>query len=408
MQVFTYRARNARGELISDTISASSLADASRTLRSEGKFVLEISQGVRRVDVAGVEQVRISEAARRVRREEVVEFCHQLSVMLEAGVPLRDALEAFRTQSADGRPFGKVIDFVAEDVQGGSSLSSALSRWPKVFPKLMVSLVEASEASGTMALMLGRVGKYLSKELKTRKQIKGALTYPCVMMMLAVSVTIFLLTTVLPRFASIYSQRSAELPAPTKFMLGVSNMWSSHWPAILTGVVVIFAGIMMGARTFHGRRAIDWLKIHVPVISSMYRKLYLTRAMRTMSTLILSGVDLMETLSAIRGVTVNAYYEEMWDDVQHDLEEGRRLSAAMESRNLIPQNVIQMIVAGEQSGRLGPITERIGEVSEEELDDAVGRVTRFIEPVMIGVMGALVGFVAIALLLPIFSISSQM
>lgn len=280
-----------------------------------------------------------------------------------------------------------------------------MARWPRVFPPITVTLVKASEASGTMALMLGRVSQYMNKELKTARQIKSAVAYPCVMIVLSLVITVFLVTVVLPRFASIYAKRAALLPAPTKIMLALSAFLQEHWLTIAMTLVTLGVLAALFLRTRYGRLSVDWTKLHLPVVGSMYRQLFLTRSARTLATLIVSGVDLLEAVAITRGLTNNVYYQSLWKQVEFDLEQGRSLSNSFSQNRLISPSVVRMVSAGEATGRLGPVMEQIGQTAEEELDEAITRTTQYLEPAMIGVMGAVVGFVAIAMLLPIMTIS---
>jgi len=404
MELFSYQARDARGGLVSGTIEAGSVTEAGKALRRDGMYILEITEGVLRHEDSIEEAFENRQASRGAKREEVIDFSHQLSVMLETGVPLGEALGTI-VDNSSSIGFRRVISIVNEDVSSGTTLSSSLARWPKVFPPLMISLVLASEASGTLGLMMGRVSKYLNKELKTAKQIKSALTYPIVMMCLALAITVFLMVFVLPRFASIYANRDAQLPLPTRIMLGLSAFWSSHWILIVLSCIAAAASVFMFAKRPTGKRFFDSVKLRLPIIGPMFTKLYITRSARTMSTLIASGVDLLETVRITRGITDNFYFLELWSRVIETLEQGAPFSQTLRQSTLIPDNVTQMISAGEKTGRLGQVMERIGEVSEDELDQAVEHATQFIEPAMIGVMGVVIGFVAIAMLLPIFSIS---
>ncbi len=408
MPIYTYQARDSRGDLISDTIEAASTTAASQALRREGKYVLELS--LRLATGTGhstIEEFKNRQAAKGTKREHVIEFCHQLSIMLETGVPLSEALQSMLAHSSTPG-FRRIVQSINDDVTGGSKLSSSLLRWPHVFPPLMIALIKASEVSGTMGLMLGRVSNYLTKELKTAKQIKGAMTYPCVMMTLAIVITIFLMTFVLPRFAAIYSNRSAALPMPTQIMLGISAFFKLYWLYIIIGSVGVITAILVIRKKPFGRRCIDWIKLNCPVVSRMYRELFLSRASRTMATLLASGVDLLDTVEITKGVTDNIYFEELWDRVSEDLQQGKSMHTTLKTTNLISPNITQMIAAGDKAGRLGQVLERVGEVSEEHLDDAVAKATQYIEPIMISAMGVIIGFVAIALLLPIFTISNAM
>jgi type IV pilus assembly protein PilC len=405
---YAFKARSGGGEVVTGTIMASSPDEVSARLRAEGKYVFEIERSpLRAVAELDEAQVRRSEAAKRVRREDVIAFSQQLSVMLQTGVPLSEALDAFCRQSARNE-FRQVLEVLCDDIDSGEPLSAAMSKWPRVFPGMMISLMKASEASGTMSMMLGRVGEYLAKERRTMKQIKGALTYPVVMIVSGIAITVFLMSFVLPRFAKIYDQRSASLPGPTRTLLTLSEFITTQYfwyvPALLgVGVVAI-----IWLRRPSGRRVRDWMRLNFPLLRNMFSHLYITRTTRTMSTLLAAGVNVLDVIDICRGVTGNTYYDRLWDAMERGVREGRQISDAVFASPIIPANVASMIAAGERSGQLSDVMERIADFSQEELDAAVARITSFIEPAMIVIMGGLIGSVALALLLPIFSMGRVM
>jgi type IV pilus assembly protein PilC len=405
---YTYKARDADGTVVTGSLVADSPEDVGARLRSNGKFVLSVSQNAMRPTVSlDADQIQRNEAAKRVQREDVITFCQQLSVMLETGVPLSEALDVICGQNPS-RDFRKVLEALREDLYAGEPFSSAMAKWPRVFPGMMLSLMKASEASGTMALMLGRIGDYLARERRTVKQIKGALTYPTFMIFCGLAVTVFLMAFVLPRFAQIYASRSASLPVPTRVLIAVSDFLNTQY--MYYGPVLV-VGLVVGAlwlRSAAGRRAKDWLRLNVPAVRTMYGQLYISRTARTMSTLLSAGVNLLDIIDICRGVTNNVYYDEMWDAMAAGVHEGGQLSDAVLDAPFIPSSVASMIGAGERTGRLSEVMERIAEFSEEELERAVRQVTTFIEPVMILIMGVVIGGVAVALLLPIFGMSQVM
>jgi type IV pilus assembly protein PilC len=387
---------------------ATTAEDVGTRLRAEGKYVLSVQDNALRVAAAlDEQQFRRNEAAKRVKREDVISFCQQLSVMLETGVPLSEALGAF-CQQTPRKEFRAVLAVVRDDIYSGEKFSVAMAKWPRVFPHMIVSLMKASEASGTMATMLGRIGEYLAKERRTAKQIKGAMAYPCFMMLTGLALTIFLMAFVLPKFARIYEARSASLPAPTRVLLGVSDFVTTKY--LLYGPVLVVLGIaavIFLSRPL-GRRCCDWVRLHAPILRRMYGQLYITRAARTMATLLASGVNLLDIIDICRGVTSNYYYDRLWARMEQGVREGLQISDAAFAFDFIPKNIASMINAGERSGRLADVMERIASFTEEELDAAVKQVTSFIEPLMIIFMGIVVGGVAMALLLPIFSMSKVM
>lgn len=406
--IYIFTARDAAGTLVNGQMTAGSADEVGTRLRAEGKYVVAVQENSMRVEAALDErQIRRNEAAKRVRREDVISFCQQLSVMLETGVPLSEALDSFMHQT-QRREFKQVVASLRDEIYGGERFSVAMARWPRVFPTMIVSLMKASEASGTMAMMLGRVAEYLNKERRTARQIKGALGYPMFMMGTALLMTVFLMTFVLPRFAKIYEMRSAQLPAPTRILLGISEFFTSQYMTYLPVLAVLVAGGFFWFRHPSGRRVLDWVRLHAPVLRTMFGQLYITRASRTMATLMASGVNLIDIIEICRGVTSNSYYDTMWTRMEADVREGKQISDTVFATPFIPRNIASMISSGERSGRLAQVMERIAAFSEEELDAAVKQATSFIEPVMIVFMGFVVGGVAIALLLPIFSMGKVM
>lgn len=399
---FEYRARLADGELVTGALEARSRREALRALQREGKAVIDLAEAGPPVDRQAV-LVRL--AAQTVKREEVIGFCAQLAVMLDTGVALPDALGAFMRQ-AKGGSMRTIVEVIASRVTNGVSLSAALAEFPKVFPNLMLALMKASEASGQMGLMLTRIVEYLTKERRTARQIKGALTYPIVMVTLALTVTGFLVTWVLPRFAKIYQSRSAALPRPTKVVLAIGEFSTAHWPWLLAGIGAA-AGLTFAVRLHPtGRRVIDTVKLRAPVIGPMFTTCYLARACRTLGTLLASGVTMLDAVRIVRGLVPNVLWLDLWKRIEESLTQGRTIAEVVCNSPLVPPAVGQMIAAGERSGRIAEVLDRVSVSAEADLDEAVKNATQLIEPAMIVFMGALIGGIAIALLLPIFSVAS--
>lgn len=404
MPQFLYKARDTQGQLATGVIQADGLDQAGAMLRGEGKFIVSLDHAKHN---AGETADRADRPAPRgkVKRTDVITFAHQMAVMVDTGVPISEALACIAEQTTN-EAFAAVLEDISSKVAAGGELSGALGTYPKIFPSVMTSLVRASEVSGTMGPMLERISKYLQKEMQTAKKIKGALTYPCVMMSMVVLVTVFLMVWVLPRFAGVYQSKGAALPLPTRILMAISDALIGHWWAWLGGAVLLLSIVMLGIRTAAGRRLLDTLKLHAPVIGPLFSRLYLTRGCRTMGTMIAAGVPILDMIDIVRRVTVNSHYEAMWDDVDHKLREGGQLSDAIFASPLFPRSVAQMVFAGEKAGRIGDVMERIAEYTEEDFDEAVKKTTQFIEPAMVCIMGLIIGFVAIALLLPIFSVGT--
>ncbi len=402
MARFKYKARDGRGELVTGVLNAANIEEVGHLLRSEGKFVVNVEKAK---ETAATSQQTATGSGGKIKRSEVITFSHQLAVMVDTGVPISEALECAAQQS-DNEAFRAVLKDVSDQVQAGNDLSSALRSHAKIFPPVMTSLIRASEVSGTMGTMLDRVSGYLSKEMQTAKKIKGALTYPAFMLGMVVLVTTFLLIFVLPRFAGIYQARDTALPVPTQMLLSMSGNLVTHWHLWLGTVIMSIAAVYFVLGTPAGQRLYDYLKIHTPIIGPLFNKLYLTRSCRTMGTMVTAGVPVLDMIEIVREVTSNALYEDLWSDADNRLRQGSQLSDSLFDSPLIPRSVAQMVYSGERSGRIGVVMERIAEYTEAEFDNQIKTTTSLIEPVMTATMGLIIGFVAIAMLLPIFSVGN--
>lgn len=404
MLTFAYRARNGRGEAISGIAEARSEGDALRQLQRDGLTVTDIRLGAKPIDV---DAVRVRHSANQVKREEVISLSSQLSVMLETGVPLGEALDAYVKQTRS-KHLRKVMEVVTARITGGMQFSSAISDFPKMFPKLMVSLMEASEASGTMGKMLGRVAEYLGKERRTARQIKGALSYPMIMISLAVVVTGFLIAWVLPRFAKIYDSRAAALPTLTRVVMKISDTMTQHWLMLSLGLLGLIAGLVSLRFFDAGIRLVDTVKLKTPIIGPIFTRYYLTRACRTLGTLLAAGVGLVDGIRIVKGTTNNVHWRNLWTRIEVSMNSGHTVSEVVTNSWLVPPSIAQMIAAGERTGRLPEVLDRIADSTEAEFEDAVKNATQLLEPAMIIFMGVTIGGIAIALLLPIFNVASVM
>ncbi|MHC4679634.1 MAG: type II secretion system F family protein [Planctomycetota bacterium] len=346
----------------------------------------------------------------KVKPADLILFTTQLSVMLESGVVLSDALDAIAEQAEYGT-FRTIITNVAEEVKSGETFSKALRGYPKVFNAMFISMVKASEASGKMPEMLSVLSGYLDFESETRKRIKGALTYPFIMALMAVAATGTLMFFVLPRFMGIYEARGAALPRLTQVLVSFSMMLGNL--RVMTGVVTVavFAslGLYYWAGTLPGRRVIDFIKIHTPVVGTMFIDTVVTRSMRIMATMLNTGVNLLDSIEVIQGSCQNYYFQRLWATVDVKIQDGYQLSESIlisPGSELIAPGIIQMLRAGEKSGKLGEVCDKVSVFYEKKLQASIKNVMTLIEPIMITIMGAIIGTIAIALLLPVFRISS--
>ncbi len=349
----------------------------------------------------------------KVKPAELILFTTQLSVMLDSGVVLSDALDAI-AESASYRnngTFRMVILDIAEKVKGGENFSKALTGYPKIFNSMFISMVKASEASGKTPEMFSVLSGYLNFESETRKSIKGALTYPFIMALMAVAATGTLMFFVLPRFMGIYEAKGAALPKLTQILVGFSKLLANFqfMTGALTAAIFAAVGLYYWAGTVSGRRVIDFIKIRTPVLGTMFIDMVVTRSMRIMATMVNTGVNLLDSIDVMQGACENYYFQRLWSGVDERIRDGYQLSESIlvsPGSELIAPGIIQMLRAGEKSGKLGEVCDKVSVFYEKKLEASIRSVMALIEPIMITIMGSIIGTIAIALLLPVFRISS--
>ena len=343
---------------------------------------------------------------RRVTKSEIIYITSQLSVMVDTGIALTDALQGIIAQEANPT-LKQIMREIRDSVEGGQDFSTALARYPRLFDRTYISLVRVSEATGTMGEMLDRVARYLRRDVETRGKVRAALAYPAVMMCMAIGVTVFLLTYVLPKFTPLFERRGMDLPTPTVIIMTVSHALMDYWYLWVAGAIAAAATFVFGRRTETGGRIWDKIKITVPIVGGMARKVAISRSMRTLGTMLQSGVPLLDAIRHTADVAGNCYYEKLWLHVAEQMTEGNTIHAALAGNALFPQVLVQMISSGESTGKLPLVLERISNYYDQEVETSLKTVTSLIEPLMIAVMGVLVGGIALGLLLPIFQLSSS-
>ena len=404
MLKFDYLARDSAGTSLTGEVVARSQSDAVRLLRGEGKFVVRLDESSEREEVQAVTPTL---GWSRVKPDEVIYFVNQLAGMVDTGVAITDALEAAIDRTPPG-PFRTTVEDVIQRVQGGADFSAALAAHPKVFSRLLVNMVRASEATGTLGPILARVADYMVNQRDIKKKIKGALTYPACMLVFATGATIFLLTWVLPKFTAIYASKRAVLPLPTRMLMGISEWMVGNWLYLVVGLTLAVIGTIYFFRSRRGGYTADWLRLNVPLLGGMFRRACLARSLRTLGSMISAGVSVLEAVLITQDVVGNRLFRRVFEDVHRRLEQGEQLSQALLDAPYFPRPIWQMIHAGERTGHLGPAMERVADLCESDLKHTIRTATQFIEPAMIVVMGLIIGTIALAMLLPIFQISRVM
>jgi len=338
-------------------------------------------------------------------RKDILNFTKQLAIMVRAGISLQDSLESIAEQN-DNQKFKLVIFDLKNRIESGESFSQALSEHSDVFSELYINMVAAAEISGSLSKMLQKLSEYLDSESETRSQIKGAMVYPIIIAVMAVSVTIFLLCFVLPRFTAIFAGKEHLLPGPTKALMATSAIMRGYWFLIIPAIGASFWGFWYFIGTEGGRRWWDKTKLVLPLIKTLCRSLYITRSLHTMGVLTKAGVPILNTISITAQIAGNVLYKEMWLGVYEEVRQGKKIASSLSQYNLMPSNVVQMIRSGEDSGSMSDVLRDVSDYYARELKTVIKAVTSMIEPIMIVVMGVLVGFIAMSIILPIFKMSS--
>jgi type IV pilus assembly protein PilC len=344
----------------------------------------------------------------KIPRKEVIQMSTQLAIMVETGVTISEALECIAQQSANAR-MKRLVDDITHQVQSGVDLSVALARHPRSFPVLYIALISASEKSGMLPKMLNRATVYLRDEAEIIRKVRGALTYPGIMFAFAICTTLSLLIFVLPRFTALYASKKAALPAPTQVLMILSDLLINNWMIIVPLMLMLIVGIVLSVKhTQSGKKAFHTLQIRLPILGGMFRQLHLARGLRMVGTMAGSGVHLIDCVTTARDLCANQHFKVLWNQVEHQLHHGKQLSEPLFNSPLVPRAVAQMISSAEKSGKLAQVMEQVAGYSEQELKEKISEMTRYIEPTMIVLMGVIIGGVALALMLPIFTISRVM
>jgi type IV pilus assembly protein PilC len=402
MPTFKYELRESNGEITTGVVQADSLMEATNQARASGGYVLNVKPlgGA----ASWLERLRNVKVEFGPGLKDVYTFTNQLAVMIKAGINIRNAIAEIADQ-VENEKFRKIIQRIKDDVEAGRPFSEALTRYPRVFPPLYVNMVRASELSGNFAHMLERIAATLASQLETRSMIRGAMVYPAVIGLMAVSATIFLLTWVLPRFTVLFVGKEDLLPKPTVMLMAFSDFLRTYYQILLGAFFALVAGFRFGVRTPTGRLYWDRCKLKLPLFKRMFTALYITRSLQTMGELINAGVPMLDTIEITGEVSGNVVYKNMWMRVHKSVKEGSKIVDPLSSQRLLPRNVVQMISAGEESGNLGDVMAEVAGYYQRELKDTIKSVTSMIEPMMIVIMGVVIGFIAMSIILPIFKMS---
>lgn len=396
MASFTFLARDAQsGREIRSAMDAPSEQAAIAALLGRNLLVVSIQEKTSRKGKAAGGSVPLAD---------LVVFTRQLATMVDAGLSMVQSLQALGEQTSN-KVMRDTIKDVTAKVEGGDSFSQALLKHPKVFNKLYVCMVDAGEKGGLLAEILARVATFLENTARLRKKVKSAMMYPTVVTFVAITITIFLLVKVVPVFGEIFSGFGAKLPAPTQFLIDLSNWLQKNLIFIIPAVGMIIYGWLAYIKTKQGREFWDRTRIQLPIFGIIAHKICLARFTRTLASLIRSGVPILEVLGIVANTVGNVVMEKAIRVAMTDIEKGDGISTALARHPVFPVMIIRMMTAGEQTGKIDSMLERIADFLDEEIETTLSGLTSLIEPLLIVFLGVVVGGIVIAMFLPIFKMS---
>ena len=396
MPSFSYIARDSgTGREIRSTVDASSEANAVAALLNRNMMVVSIQEKIGKKGRTSGGSVPLSD---------LVVFTRQLATMVDAGLAMVQSLQALAEQS-ENKLMRDVIKDVTTRVEGGDSFSEALQKHPKVFNKLYFSMVGAGERGGLLAEILARLATYLENTARLRKKVKSAMMYPTAVTVVAIGITIFLLVKVVPTFSDIFSQLGGKLPTPTQYLINVSNALRNYFLYFIVVAGAIIGGWIYYIKTPMGRMFWDARRIKLPIFGGIAHKICLARFARTMASLVRSGVPILEVLSIVQNTVGNVIMEGAIKTASGDIERGEGISNALSKHPIFPTMIIRMITAGEQTGKIDIMLERVADFLDEEIETTLSGLTSLIEPLLIVFLGVVVGGIVICMFLPIFKLS---
>ncbi len=400
MKRFKYKVRTSSGAVVKGEVEASNDKMAAKLLKSRGYIIISIYPKSELFSFGkGVKN--------KVTGKDIVNFTRQLSTMMNAGLPITEALIILRNQTT-GR-MQVILSEILADVEGGHSLSSSMSKYPSVFSKTYVALIKSGEVGGVMDKVLSKLSETLEKQEDFKGKVKGAMIYPTIIAVGMIAVIFVMLVFVIPKLTSLYDQFDAELPAMTKTLIGISDAASKYWYLVIAGALVIFYSFKIYTKTKFGRKRYDTFKFKVPLIGALEKQVILTNLTRTMSLMVGSRVSILESLYITSEVVGNTVVSEALVDCAKMVEKGFPVAFSFAKHpEAFPQILSQMISVGEETGKMDEVLEKISRVFENESDQKLKAITAAVEPIILILMGVGVAFLVVAVIMPIYNLTNQL
>ncbi len=403
MPLYQWEGRTAQGKVLKGEMEAANLEAVFARLRSQR---IQPNPGNVKEKGKGLsKEISIPGFGPTVKAHDVMIFTRQFSTMIDAGLPIVQSLDVL-TEQTDNKPLKDIIRGVRRDVSGGSTLADALSKHPKAFDELYVNMVRAGEAGGVLNTILNRIAMFIEKANKLKKKVKGAMIYPATIVVVAVGVVTILLLYVIPVFAELYGGMGKSLPAPTQITINVSDFFRANFLYLAGGIVLSFIGLQMYYKTAQGRFVVDGIMLKMPIIGDLLRKVAVARFSQNMSILLASGVPILDGLAITARTAGNKVIEKAIMEARISISEGKTVAEPLEKSKVFPPMVCQMVAIGENTGALDSMLKRVGDFYEDEVDNSVANLTALMEPVIMIVLGVVLGGLVISMYLPIFQLGS--
>ncbi|WP_319468733.1 type II secretion system F family protein [uncultured Pseudodesulfovibrio sp.] len=407
MPVFKYKAASSGGKKKSDIIDAASRTQAARKLREQGLFPLEITQVKAKGTGNSPSSPKFSlNQLRRVPRDALASTIRQLATLLNASMPLDKALNAIIKGEGKQDELQRIMTEVRETVREGGDLATAFSKHPNVFNTTFITMIRAGENSGTLDIVMERLADHIDQQLALRRKVQATMAYPVLMMIVGVCVVIFLLSFVVPKVTEIFFDMERALPTPTRILITVSDLMRKSWDILLLIGLALGYGGYKAVKTPKGKAIFDDLLLNTPVLGDLIKQLAVGRFAKTFGMLLKNGVSLVSALEIVKSASGNEAMKAVIEEMHHDVQEGKPLTGPLESSSIFQHATVQMIAAGEQSGRLDELLLIVADDCESKVNSRLQMLTSLMEPVMILILGGMVGFVVLAIMLPIFEMSN--
>lgn len=403
MPVYEYKALDASGKTVSGLVDADTAKEARQKLRMQSLYTTSVTEAEKEVTLTS--EVKVRKVLRRVKRKDIASTTRQLSTLLRSGMPVVQSLSAIIEQ-LEGHPLQKGILEIREKVNSGSTFADALADHPKLFSNLYIGMVRAGESAGALETILQRLADYLEKSEKQRNRIRSIMVYPVVMLFVGGGVLTFLMTYVVPTLTRLFVEMGRDLPLPTQVLIATSKFVKSYKMLfVIGGLVAVFISFKRYIRKEKGRMRYDSFRLKLPVLGTLVRKLCMVRFARTLGTLVAGGVPLLQAMEIVRNVVGNAVIGKVLDEAKDNIARGQTISDPLKESKQFPPIVTHMIAVGEASGNLEEMLFNVADAYEDEVETAVAGLTALLEPLIIVVMGVIVGFIVVSILLPIFDMN---